>query len=129
MNSPMTTTTRQVGMAGEELASQLLAAAGYAIVERNAEVGRVEVDIIASHHNRIVFVEVKTRRAGTLDPRYGITPDKISRLARAAATYVRSRNLPHEVQIDVILITNHADGSVEAEHIPDITLPPLRRRR
>lgn len=125
----MNTTTRQIGMAGEELASQLLAAAGYAIVERNAVVGRVEVDVIASHHNRIVFVEVKTRRAGTLDSRYGMTPDKISRLARAAATYVRSRNLPHEVQIDVILITNHADGSADAEHIPDITLPPLRRRR
>lgn len=121
--------TKSIGNAGEALATELLTAAGYAIVERNAVVGRVEVDIIAQHHNRIIFVEVKTRGADTLDWRYGIDSAKIQRLARAAAGYVRSRNLPHEVQIDAILITNQADGTCSAEHIPDISLPPLRRRR
>lgn len=122
-------TTRQTGDGGESLAAEVLAAAGYAIVERNARIGNVEVDIIAQHHNRLVFVEVKTRKADALDWRYGIDAAKIRRLARAGATYVRSRNLPYEVQIDAVLVTLRADGSLpDVEHIADITLPPMRRR-
>lgn len=122
-------TTRQTGDGGESLAAEVLASAGYAIVERNARIGNVEVDIIAQHHNRLVFVEVKTRKADALDWRYGIDAAKIRRLARAGATYVRSRNLPYEVQIDAVLVTLRADGSLpDVEHIADITLPPMRRR-
>lgn len=122
----MTATTKEIGNAGESLAAELLVAKGYAIVERNVVIGKVEVDIVAQDHNRVVIVEVKTRKEG-----YGIDAAKIRRLARAAASYVKSRDLPHEVQIDVILVTNHADGRSTAEHFEDICLPPvctMRRR-
>lgn len=127
----MTATTKEIGNAGESLAAELLVAKGYAIVERNVVIGKVEVDIVAQDHNRVVIVEVKTRKEGNLDPRYGIDAAKIRRLARAAASYVKSRDMPHEVQIDVILVTNHADGRSTAEHFEDICLPPvctMRRR-
>ncbi len=121
--------TTEIGHRGEDAATELLTAAGYAIVDRNVLIGNVEVDIIAQHFNRIVFVEVKTRKADSPDWRYGIDSAKIRRLSRAAATYVRSRNLPHEVQIDAILITNHPDGTATADHYPDTPIPPLRSRR
>lgn len=120
--------TKAIGNEGERIAMQLLAAKGYAIIERNAVVGHVEVDIIAESGNRIVIVEVKTRAEGALDRRYGIDREKLRRLARAGDTYVRMKNLPHEVQIDAILVTNRADGSCDVEHIEDISLPPMRRR-
>lgn len=120
-------TTKRIGDAGERLAEELLTAKGYAIVERNCRMGRVEVDILAMSHNRVIIVEVKTRSEDHLDSRFGLDREKLRRLARAGDTYVRMKNLPHEVQIDVVLITNHADGTAEAEHIEDIALPPMRR--
>ena len=43
----MTATTKEIGNAGESLAAELLVAKGYAIVERNVVIGKVEVDIVA----------------------------------------------------------------------------------
>lgn len=120
--------TKDIGNAGEELAAEELAGKGYAIIGRNVHVGNVEVDILAQGRGRLVIVEVKTRRAGHLDERFGIDRQKILRLCRAGASYVRSKNLPLEVQIDVFLITNHPDGHAETEHLEDIALPPRRRR-
>lgn len=126
--NPQHDTTKQIGDRGEALAIEALTAAGYAIVDHNLHIGDVEVDVVAQHHNRLVFVEVKTRKADSLDWRYGIDSAKIRRLARAGATYIRSRNLPYELQIDAILITMMPDGTARTEHLPDITLPPVRRR-
>lgn len=122
-------TTKYIGNEGETLACELLTGKGYAIVGRNVIIGRVEVDILAMNSNRIVIVEVKTRNEDHLDQNFGIDREKIYRLCRAGSTYVKMHNLPHEVQIDAILITNHADGSTDVEHIEDIALPPKRRRR
>lgn len=121
--------TMPTGRAGEKQAFDKLTAAGYALVDHNVVVGGVEVDIIAQYNNRVVMVEVKTRREDTLDPFYGIDRQKLLRLARAGATYVKSKKMPHEVQIDVLLITNHADGTVSCDHIPDVCMPPLRHHR
>lgn len=124
----MNQTTKDIGNAGEQLATDLLTSKGFAIVERNAQVGNIEIDIIAARGNRIAMVEVKTRREGHLDDNFGLDAHKMYRLARAANSYVKLKNLPHEVQIDAILITNKADGSTEVEHLEDIALPPRRRR-
>ena len=122
-------TTKEIGDGGETLATEALTAAGYAIVERNVRVGNVEVDIVAQNHDRLVFVEVKTSKADSMDWRYGIDRAKIRRLARAGATYVRSRELPYEVQIDAILVTSRPDGAgCDVEHLRDIALPPMCRR-
>lgn len=122
-------TTKDIGNSGEELACRTLITKGYAIVDRNIVIGRVEVDILAMRDNRIVIVEVKTRSDQHLDQHFGIDREKIQRLARAGDSYVRTKNLPHEVQIDAILITNYADGRSTVEHLEDIALPPRRHRR
>lgn len=121
-------TTKEIGNRGEELACEELTAKGYAIIDRNVIVGGVEVDILAQGNGRLVIVEVKTRSADHIDAAYGIDSRKILRLCRAGSSYVRMKNLPLEVQIDAVLVTNHPDGHAEVEHLEDIALPPRRRR-
>lgn len=52
---------KPLGAHGEDLAAKFLKRAGYEILERNAKLGRNEIDIIARDGDTIVFVEVKTR--------------------------------------------------------------------
>ncbi len=121
-------TTKEIGDAGEAKAYELLAGKGYAIIDTKAIIGRVEVDILAQHANRLVLIEVKTRKEDHLDDNFALDREKIFRLSRAADSYIRLKNLPYEAQIDAILITNHRDGSQTLTHLEDIALPPRRRR-
>lgn len=118
-----------LGHLGEQLARDHLIAKGYAIREMNARIGHLEIDIVAMHANRIVFVEVKTRTASSPHPLDAITPRKIQRLCTAADAYVRAHNIPHQVQFDVIAIIIAPDGSHSIEHIPDAFFPPLHTYR
>lgn len=121
--------TSKLGIWGEELACQALIAKGYAIIARNTRIAHIEVDILAMHGNRIVVVEVKTRRDASFDPTFGINPDKVRRLARAGAAYVKAYKLPHEVQIDLIRITGTPDSHYTIEHQPDAFMPPRSNAR
>lgn len=116
-----------LGKAGEDAACEFLTAKGYAIVERNARVGHMEIDIVAMTGVRLVCVEVKTRSADSgLTGLEGITRDKKKSLIRAADVYVRSRRIPFEVQFDILLITADHSGAITAiEHIPDAFYPPI----
>ena len=77
------------------------------------------------HHSRIVFIEVKTRTNSDFDPLDAIDTKKIRNLTQAAEAYVRSRNIPHEVQFDIIIVsgTPHSDHTVT--HYPDAFMAPL----
>lgn len=122
-------TTKAIGNRGEDLAAELLVAKGYAIVDRNVRFGDVEIDIIAQFRGRLIVVEVKTRRLDHEDPDFAIDRPKINRLARAGAAYLKSKNIPLDLQIDVVLVVNMPDGSSSLDHLEDIALPPMRRRR
>ena len=50
---------KNLGNFGENLAAQYLQNHGYRIIERNFKARYGEIDIIASIHNILVFVEVK----------------------------------------------------------------------
>ncbi|MFG6382073.1 MAG: YraN family protein [Muribaculum sp.] len=114
-----------LGAWGENIAREYLITRGYTIIEHDTRMGHYEIDIIALKGNRIIFIEVKTRLAGSFDPLEAITPKKISNICRAADSFVRRYNYPHEVQFDVIAITGSPDTSWEIEHIPDAFVPPL----
>ena len=76
--------TRLRGAEGEEAAVAWLRTNGFLIVDRNWRMGRYELDIVASRHDRIHFVEVKLRGAGGLtSPEEALTPAK-RRALRAA---------------------------------------------
>ncbi len=55
------------------------------IAHRNHRVGRGEIDIIATDGKRRVAVEVKTRRAGSVDPVESFTPAKSQQVRQLAS--------------------------------------------
>ncbi len=117
-----------LGRWGEKLAREYLLRQGYAIGGENTRIGNYEIDFVAFKGDRIIFVEVKTRSTPLVDPVDAVTPAKMKRLARAVDSYIRSRGIVHDPQIDVIAIIgtpgmNPAD--VVIEHYPDAFLPPM----
>ena len=65
---------------------------GYAIVARQARVGRKEIDVIARRGRLVVFCEVRARRrGGFVSPLETIDRAKIGRIRSAAAEWLRER--------------------------------------
>ena len=56
---------RVLGLAGEHLAERELGRRGYQIVARNVRTRLGEIDLICRDGREYLFVEVKTRRAGS----------------------------------------------------------------
>lgn len=115
----------EIGRWGEKIARDYLVTKGYAIMETNARIGKKELDIVAMHGSRIVFVEVKTRTNNDDNPLDSIDRKKMSLLTRAGETYVRTHNIPHEVQFDVIVVKGSLDGDYKLTHYPDAFNAPL----
>lgn len=91
-----TTTSRnsRVGRRGEQAAAAYLEARGYHVVDRNwrspyAE-QRGELDLVLRHRGALVVCEVKARTGGPLaHPAEAVTPEKLARLRRLAALWLR----------------------------------------
>lgn len=114
-----------LGKWGENIAAELLASKGYAIVERNWRTTGFEIDIVASKGSRIIFVEVKTRRTPDIDPLSAINKSKINKMVRAANAYMQSATLPLEPQFDIVnIVGNEHDFTIE--HLEDAFFPPAR---
>lgn len=117
----------ETGNWGEEVARDYLTTKGFAIVDTNYRVGHYEIDIIATKGDSIRFVEVKTRQSHYSDPLEAVDRRKISRLASAANTFMRTYELPFAPQFDVITVVG-SPNKYELEHFEDAFRPPLRTR-
>jgi putative endonuclease len=85
---------RALGAAGEEAAARALVAQGWTLLDRNARTPSGEIDLVVERKGVLGFVEVKARRsraAGT--PEEAVDDAKASRVARAAAEYLRRKGL------------------------------------
>lgn len=112
---------RQTGLAGEAAACRHLENDGYTIIERNWRCRAGEIDIIAALDHTLVFVEVRTRRAGG---RFGTAAESVDRrkqqqVALIAQVYLRMRQLAYPpMRFDVIAVTMNRDDSIsEIKHI------------
>ena len=111
-------TTAETGRAGERAAVEYLRGAGYEICALNWRSGRYELDIVARKAGTVHFVEVKTRRAGSLTPpEAAATQRKFRALTRAAARYLRTAGWQGEVQFDLAAVTLSDDGRADVELI------------
>jgi len=101
---------RELGMWGEEIAAEYLAAQGYDILERNVRTPEGELDIVAKLGEFIIFVEVKARGSRTFgSPEEALTVAKQRRLRRAAWAFLQEQDLvDSHWRIDVVAI----DGSI-----------------
>ncbi|HET9361335.1 MAG TPA: YraN family protein [Vicinamibacterales bacterium] len=103
----MTNDKRQsLGKTGEDLACAELERRGYAILARRHRSRFGEIDIIASSHGAIVFVEVKARAGDEFGgSAAAVTAWKQRRIAQMAVDYL-SRNGLHDrpCRFDVVTV-------------------------
>ena len=99
-------TEKQIrGALGEQAAVDYLRQNGFMIVERNYRIGRSEVDIIASRYDELHFVEVKTRKFGSMTaPEEAITEQKLRAMRRAASVYMAQHHSMLEPCFSLIAI-------------------------
>ena len=80
------------GRLGEDMAHRYLRGRGCTIVARNyrPRSGTGEIDLVAWHGDKLVFVEVKTRSSAEFgQPDRAVDTEKRQHLARAARDYAR----------------------------------------
>jgi putative endonuclease len=111
----------RLGRVGEQLAAEHLERRGFAILARNHRTRWGEIDLIAADARRIVFCEVKTRRAGAAArPFDGLREAQCRRLRRMAAAWLQHADRPRtpELRFDAIGVTIDAYGRLVApEHL------------
>lgn len=111
-------TAAETGRRGERAAAEYLRREGYELLALNWRFGRYELDIIARRYGVLHFVEVKTRRTGSLTPpEAAATPQKFRALQRAAARYLELVSWPGDVQFDLACVEIGAQGIARVELI------------
>jgi putative endonuclease len=111
-SSPRHQSRASLGQRAEDLASRHLQRVGFAILDRNVRVGRLELDLIAQRGALVVFCEVRSRSDDRLmTPAQTIGPLKVRRVRHAAAQWLRHhRQGPVQVRFDVASIVFDTPG-------------------
>ncbi|MBN2360920.1 MAG: YraN family protein [Deltaproteobacteria bacterium] len=113
----MTDRRHQLGSDGEEAALEVLARAGYRVLERNYRCRVGEIDVVAEQGETLCFVEVRTRKIGALvDGRTSIDWRKRRKIAAAARSYCQRRRVGERpMRFDVVDVRALSDGAFDAE--------------
>jgi putative endonuclease len=96
------------GASGEDAAASHLKARGFKVLDRNWRYRQWELDLVCRDRDTVVFVEVKTRRAGSMAaPGEALTRKKQARLIKAAAHYLTKHGLWDEpCRFDLASVTD-----------------------
>ena len=123
-------THNTIGKSGEEYAEKILRQKGYNIDAKNWRLGHLEIDIVASNKEYIVFVEVKTRTStfGMHNPEEYVDKPKRSRMVIAANAYIKYYKVDKKPRFDIIgLLMNPITENIEqCNHLENAFSPPLR---
>ena len=108
---------RLLGRSGEREAAKFLRRAGMRVLTKNYRGPAGEIDLIMRHGDVLVFVEVKTRRAGT--PAEAVTPAKERNLTLTALHFLRRYHaLEVRSRFDIVAIVwPDSTRSPTIEHI------------
>jgi putative endonuclease len=89
----VTASRQKLGQAGESAAAQHLVRRGFSILERNFRTRWGELDIVAFDGRALVFVEVKSRRAGPAGavPLESVHPRKRRQVRQMAGRWLSER--------------------------------------
>lgn len=113
------TPAQERGRRGEDAAAAFLERAGATILERNWRFGHLEVDIICTLEEFLVFVEVKARdKNGMIRPDEALTLAKKAKLVRAAQCYLTAHDAwSSPCRFDLICVRCDCE-TCEVEHYP-----------
>jgi putative endonuclease len=108
---------------GEKVALEFLQKKGFSILETNWCFLKLEIDIIAKHEGKIVFVEVKTRfNEEKGDPEDGVTLKKQRFLIKAANYYIIEKDIMEEARFDIVSVLTE-NNKTQVKHYPDAFYP------
>ena len=101
------TEKRQIGNIGEIAAAKHLKKNNYKILKKNYVAVGYEIDVIAENKDTTVFVEVKTRTIGKLDPKEArpasaVTPEKQRKIISTAKYFLGTHNSKKRIRFDII---------------------------
>ena len=101
--------TASIGQRGEDFAADYLKRQGLRLLARNWRHGSWELDMVCREGHTVVFVEVKTRKAGGLTrPVEALTPRKRATLLRAAHAWLQAQNAwDSPCRFDLLAVHDH----------------------
>jgi putative endonuclease len=112
----------EFGNWGEQVAAKHLESLGYKIVETNYRFRKGEIDLITTHHDQIVFFEVRTRRnEAFIDGKETISSYKEALLIDTANHYIESKDIDLDARFDIIVIVG--TNNPEIKHIEEAIQP------
>ena len=115
--------TLSIGYRGEQAATEYLRAHGFRILDRNWRAGRYELDIVARKKDTLHFVEVKSRKKGSLTtPEEALTPSKFNALCHAARAWLASHPCNLEINFDLAAVDLTPEGCT-VRYIPNAVTP------
>ena len=103
----MTKERLDLGKAGEDFAFKKIKKLGYKCVERNYRCALGEIDLIATHGDCLVFIEIKTRKGrDTGYAKEAVTNRKMRQISKAALNYMKEHQCyDTKSRFDVIAIS------------------------
>lgn len=114
-----------LGKAGEDAAASYLVEHGYTILDRNWRKNHLELDIIASKGEEVVFAEVKTRSTTDyIEPQDAVNWQKIRRIVIAADAYIKHFQIDASIRFDILTAVGKP-GAFQIEHIENAFYPPM----
>ena len=115
--------TKELGQIGETIACEMLSKKGYKILSRNYIFNKSEIDIVAGHDEKLIFVEVKTRVSSYLtDPSLLVSLGKQKQIIKAADQYVKDYYPGKEWRFDIVVVITNSEY-MSIEHIEDAFYP------
>lgn len=109
----------ETGIKGEEIAKNFLQTKGYKILDTNWRFEKMEVDIVATLAELLIFVEVKTRSTNYFGyPEDSVTDKKQDLLKTAAEEYLFQNPQYEQIRFDIVSITM-SDNKEEIQHFED----------
>ena len=107
-----------LGLEGENFASDYLIKNGYEILHRNWWFDRAEIDIIAQTEKLLIVVEVKTRTNNFFQsPEAAVTEAKIKKICKATNAYIEKYSIEKEVRFDIIALLKDDNNQFSVKHL------------
>ncbi len=106
------TDNREIGTIGEAAAAVFLTKKGMEILERNYGTKFGEIDLICRENDRIIFVEVKTKKGHNFGtPEEMFTHGKKRKVRRMATLYLKGEEVP--CRIDMVAVDLDDENQVK----------------
>ena len=101
------------GQVGEQAALNYFVSKGYKLIKQNYICRFGEIDIIMRDRSYIVFVEVRTRKTGSIvNGLESIDRNKIRKITVTASKYLSEHTVELQPRFDVIIMETGNDGGI-----------------